>query len=132
MAEIWTICPYFEDFLISNHGRFKNEDGTIKISNFNKNTGYLTFSWYCKFNKKRITKEVHRLVAETFINNPNNYRCVDHIDGNKLNNRVDNLRWVSNSINVMNSPRYLNAENINRINNFLNNNPIIYNNIIVI
>lgn len=38
---------------------------------------------------------VHRLVAETYIDNPKNKPCIDHIDGNPLNNNVGNLRWVT-------------------------------------
>jgi hypothetical protein len=44
---------------------------------------------------KEVTKFVHRLVAETFIPNPDNLPYIKHKDGNKENNRADNLEWVS-------------------------------------
>lgn len=47
-------------------------------------------------------KNIHRLVAETFIPNPNGYKEVDHIDHNKQNNHVSNLRWVTHSENMKN------------------------------
>ena len=50
----------------------------------------------------RNTVSVHRLVAEAFIPNPLGLRDVDHIDGNKTNNRVENLRWVSHKENTNN------------------------------
>ena len=49
---------------------------------------------------KQIKYYVHRLVAEAFIENPNNVSDVDHIDCNKENNHVDNLRWVTRGENM--------------------------------
>lgn len=50
-------------------------------------------------NGKRKSCRVHRLVAETFLNNKNNYKCVNHKDENKENNVVDNLEWCSYKYN---------------------------------
>ena len=44
---------------------------------------------------------VHRLVAQTFLDNPNNFLVVNHKDGNKLNNNVNNLEWVTQSDNII-------------------------------
>ena len=51
----------------------------------------------------RKNKNVHRIIAETFIPNPDNKSCVNHKDGNKLNNTVDNLEWCNQSENVIHS-----------------------------
>lgn len=51
-------------------------------------------------NKKKKYVRIHRLIAETFIPNPNGYPQVNHIDGNKLNNQMTNLEWCSNSYNT--------------------------------
>ena len=48
------------------------------------------------------TWKIHRLVAMTFIQNPDEYPCVDHIDGVRTNNRVSNLRWATYSMNANN------------------------------
>lgn len=61
------------------------------------NTGYRMVR--LTINGKKKAYAVHRLVAETYILNPNNLPIVNHIDGNKLNNDVSNLEWVSQSQN---------------------------------
>lgn len=52
---------------------------------------------------KRKTHSINRLVAQAFIENPNNHPEVNHIDGNKLNNRLENLEWATKSFNVKHS-----------------------------
>ena len=63
------------------------------------NNGYLVVGLYK--DKKPYQKLVHRLVAETFIENPDNKLTVNHIDSNKQNNMVDNLEWATQKENVM-------------------------------
>lgn len=55
-------------------------------------------------NDHRIGKYVHRIIAEAFIPNPNNLPEVDHIDNNKENNCVENLRWISSFNNKSRIP----------------------------
>ena len=81
-----------------------NEEGQVRndeTGKFLKGTilhtyRYINFRW----NGKQKNKSVHRLVAEAFLPNPDNLPCVHHIDGDRLNNRLDNLKWVSEQENV--------------------------------
>lgn len=50
---------------------------------------------------------LHRLVAKAFIPNVENYRCINHKDGNKRNNMVENLEWCSHSMNILHAYRFL-------------------------
>ena len=56
-------------------------------------------------NGKLRTRTIHRLVAETFIENPHNYNVINHIDCNKSNNNVNNLEWCTQKHNVRESFR---------------------------
>lgn len=74
---------------------------TKKFIKFQKCNGYFTFTTRLNGrSSKAITFKVHRLVAETFIPNHKNLPLVNHKDGNKLNNEVSNLEWVTPRENV--------------------------------
>lgn len=60
--------------------------------------GYLDVTFHC--NGIKIVNRVHRIVAELFIPNPNNYHDVNHKDGNKFNNQASNLEWCSRTQNL--------------------------------
>lgn len=63
---------------------------------------FLANGAYYRINLNNKKYSVHRLVAETFINNPDSKPYVDHINRNPLDNRLDNLRWVTGTENNMN------------------------------
>ena len=64
-----------------------------------KDNGYGYNNINLNKNGKKITKYIHRIVAEAFIPNPNNYPMVNHKDENKKNNNVENLEWCTASYN---------------------------------
>lgn len=98
MNEIWKDIVGYEGFYqVSNLGRVRSLK-CIKRTIFN-NSGYEIVN--LKVKRKQKNKLVHRLVAETFIPNPFNKEQVNHKDGNKKNNSVDNLEWCSRHENMV-------------------------------
>lgn len=98
--EIWKDIPNYEGkYKISNMGNVIScYDGNIyQLKPMKTIHGYLQVALY-NHGIKTVWK-VHRLVAITFIDNPNNYPCVNHKDENRLNNCVDNLEWCSYKYN---------------------------------
>ena len=105
MEEIWKKVEGY-DYEVSTLGNVRRiATGRILKSGLNAR-GYYTVS-LCK-NGKATTKKIHRLVAIAFIPNPENKECVDHIDNNRKNNNVNNLRWCSNAENQRNRTKQYN------------------------
>ena len=90
-------------------GYFVTEDGRVYSTKYNKlkeltkqeNQGY--YAIYLEKDKKQYRKSIHRLVAETYIQNPNNLPQVNHIDEDKKNNHISNLEWVTQQQNIIHS-----------------------------
>lgn len=110
MQEIWKDIPEYEGlYQVSNLGRIKslerkvNKQTSIRVVNERilkllKGKKYMQVC--LSKNCKTKTKLVHRLVAETFIPNYNNYQEVNHIDANVQNNCVNNLEWCNRYQNM--------------------------------
>ena len=106
----------FPDYQVSNLGRVKTKSRMIRYTHsvtkkehfrkseerflkiqFNNRTGYKFVQLYKE--KKMYNKNIHKLVSEAFISNPNDLKYVNHKDGNKHNNTIENLEFCTNEYN---------------------------------
>lgn len=85
-------------YRVSNLGRVYSVKRGIIVSLIKKKSGYYTVNLYK--NGEMRTFLIHRLVACNFIENPNNLPQINHKDGDKSNNKVENLEWVSGAENM--------------------------------
>lgn len=100
MIEIFKDIPNFEMYSVSIYGNIRNnKTGQILKPRIRKD-GYLQVSVKPNGQKSNKTFRIHREVAEAFIANPDNLPQVNHKDGNKHNNNVNNLEWSSVSYNM--------------------------------
>ena len=110
MEEIWKDIPGYEKYyMASTLGRIKSKDRVIKTVLKGKEIKYIKrgrimtpclnsgkyLGLPINTDKLKKNENVHRLIAITFLPNPNNLPCVNHKDENKLNNCVDNLEWCT-------------------------------------
>lgn len=84
------------EFIVSDYGEVYNIVTKSIAKQFSNNGGYLMVY----LPEKGKPQSIHRMVAETFIPNPNNYPQVNHIDGVKTHNWVSNLEWCNASMNA--------------------------------
>lgn len=110
MKEEWMQTREFDGYEVSNLGRVRNrKTKKIRKTVINKNTGY---EMVMLFGKDRpVNLYVHRLVAEAFLANPYGCNDVDHIDNDKTNNCVTNLRWVFHKDNLAGRGKYYKYKN---------------------
>lgn len=120
MIEDWRLIPGFQDYIASNTGKIK----TIKeyivnplngVPRLQKNRHFkkdslvgkkLSKKGYLRVRLDAKTYQVHRLIALTFLSNPDNKPQINHKDGNKLNNNINNLEWVTNQENRDHAVKY--------------------------
>lgn len=110
--EIWKDIKGYEGlYQVSNLGRVKSllfrnnitakKRETPLIMKFTKRSGY--YNIVLRNEKGRKSFQIHRLVAQTFIPNPNNKPFVNHINFNRLDNNINNLEWCTQKENVQHS-----------------------------
>ena len=98
--ETWKPIKGFPAYFVSSLGRIYSEkQRNVFLKTFPDKCGY----YHVKLRKdgKPHSKLVHRLVAEAFVENPSDYKEINHKDEDKSNNRADNLEWCTRKYNIL-------------------------------
>ena len=95
-GEEWRECPFYNKYEVSNYGRFRNKASKIIYNGTKTKQGYINVSA-----GQGNVLALHRLVLQAFnpIPNPQDF-TVEHLNGIRSDNRIENLKWVSNTENI--------------------------------
>ena len=104
--ELFKRIDGYDNYSISNYGNIKNSKTNKILKQSNHKQGYKQII-LCKKGKVKMFY-VHRLVGKAFLENHDNKPMIDHIDVNKSNNNVKNLRWATNQDNQANTGKQIN------------------------
>lgn len=98
---IWKPVPNFPKYVASSTGLVANKKDYKPLAISYKKTNVTTYARVTLFKEGiRYYKQLHRIIAETFLANPNQLPEVDHKDANGLNNHINNLEWVTRATNI--------------------------------
>lgn len=122
MNRIWKTIEEYPNYMVNNIGEVKRKEGLDSAGHYRREKmlspkmdkdGYYQYT-LCKDGKMKCFR-AHRLVVQTFIPNPENKPCIDHINCVRSDNRVENLRWVTNQENHNNPLSLINHKNASSI-----------------
>ena len=100
MSIEWRIIDDYPNYKVSNNGEIKYNEQIVKLI---KRGEYRVVNLHNEGSESSV-RYVHRVVAIAFIPNPENKRVVDHINNIRSDNRLENLRWTTQSENCINIP----------------------------
>ncbi len=100
MVETYKKIEGFENYSVSDFGNARNDKTGRVLKPTSNALGYLQVA--LMENKTPHVKRLHQLVATAFLVNPENKKCIDHIDNNRKNNNLINLRFATHSQNQQN------------------------------